>query len=587
MSGSRQTAFIFCAGIFLISTIYWPFGMDANIGIRQLLVALVLGITFFRFFFGQESLSKQDFITWIYILFVVFNFLSSAWAPCAAEAFETGGRFAAGFLVFVAARHLYLKEPVFEKFLCLTALVLGGLAGLLGLWEIWHLENLHKEQVYLVTGFNAHKNLFASSIFLLLFYIWRSFRFFRQYRIMIILVLALDIILLALLQSRAVLLSAIFLISALLITRLLQGTFKRPALLAACIYFLLFAVLTFALPLYLDRLTTVSSGLESEERLQLWKKTYDVLTSHWLCGLGAGNWQVYFPSAGLDGMWRAEDLNVTFQRPHNDLLWILAETGITGLAMFLAVCCLAFYHALRKQSTSESVAGWWIIGFLIISFFDFPFERTEHIVFFNLLLAFSCRQEMKKSSYKGQGQTLVLLLASAILGVIFFMRLEGETYARKIHDARAGGNATGMLKNAHKSENVFYRLDPFSLPIAWYAANAKQAAGDRTGAAQDFERAMKFAPWNRNVLNDYASLCVLEGNKAEARQLYKKVIRISPRFDDAKLNLAAVYLNEDSLKEAERTLKTLLHDSERRTNYEAILKVKKLMRADTAKAHGN
>ena len=62
---------------------------------------------------------------------------------------------------------------------------------------------------------------------------------------------------------------------------------------------------------------------EDQERVVLWKKTVQLIAEKPVFGYGGGNWQIAFPKTGLNEIWRAEDLNVTFQRPHNDFLWII------------------------------------------------------------------------------------------------------------------------------------------------------------------------------------------------------------------------------------------------------------------------
>lgn len=42
-------------------------------------------------------------------------------------------------------------------------------------------------------------------------------------------------------------------------------------------------------------------------------------------------------------------------------------------------------------------------------------------------------------------------------------------------------------------------------------------------------------------------------------------------FDDPKLNLAALYFNQKQFEKADSCLKTILHDSERRTQYQKMV----------------
>mgnify|MGYP001265377981 CR=1 FL=1 len=52
---------------------------------------------------------------------------------------------------------------------------------------------------------------------------------------------------------------------------------------------------------------------------------------------------------------RSDSGNVFFQRPHNDYLWILTETGILGLIGYMMIFIILINYAVR-------------IGFLVISF---------------------------------------------------------------------------------------------------------------------------------------------------------------------------------------------------------------------------
>ena len=96
-------------------------------------------------------------------------------------------------------------------------------------------------------------------------------------------------------------------------------------------------------------------------------------------------------------------------------------------------------------------------------------------------------------------------------------------------------------------------------------------AGNLVQAKSDFKNAYLLNPYNRNVINDLASSYVNINQLDSAKYFYIKASRISPRFDDPKLNLAAVYFNEKEFKKADSCLQTLLHDSERRTKYQTLI----------------
>ena len=64
-----------------------------------------------------------------------------------------------------------------------------------------------------------------------------------------------------------------------------------------------------------------------------------------------------------------------------------------------------------------------------------------------------------------------------------------------------------------------------------------------------------------------------ENDIEKAKKLYIETSRISPRFDDSKLNLTAIYIQEKENEKAVKCLNSLCHDSKRRTEYKKMLDV--------------
>ncbi|MCF8423594.1 MAG: O-antigen ligase family protein [Bacteroidia bacterium] len=323
------------------------------------------------------------------------------------------------------------------------------------------------------------------------------------------------------------------------------------------------------------------------ERLQLWDKTYYMIKQHPLLGVGMGNWQIHFPNATLKGMYRAEDLNYTFQRPHNDILWIIAETGFIGFNLFLIfiVSLLAFLLQTTKiMSTKKSnyleslLCIIFIIGFYTTAFFDFPKERIEHLIWINIIFSFAYylikeNNELKfLSSFKVKKLHYAAIISMPVITTIIgIYRYKGEFFTRKMYDQKKIANNAGVLQQGKKALNFVYSIDPTSLPIKWYTGNSYAILGNYMQAKNDLLTAKNKNPYNRNVLNDLASAYVNTNQKDSAIYYYLEASRISPRFDDPKLNLVTIYFNQKQFEKADSCLKTLLHDSERRTKYQKMI----------------
>jgi Flp pilus assembly protein TadD len=136
---------------------------------------------------------------------------------------------------------------------------------------------------------------------------------------------------------------------------------------------------------------------------------------------------------------------------------------------------------------------------------------------------------------------------------------------------KSENNFQGLISMGKKAMSYVFTIDPTSVPIAWHMGNANAALMNYQEAQHDFFEALHYNPFNRNVLNDLASSLVYTGNSALAKRYYEEAARISPRFDDPKLNLAAVYMAEKNFEMAQKWLDALLHDSEKRTQYQRVI----------------
>jgi tetratricopeptide (TPR) repeat protein len=336
-----------------------------------------------------------------------------------------------------------------------------------------------------------------------------------------------------------------------------------------------------------EGVNTASRELD-DERLMLWQKTYAVFREKPLLGTGMGNWQIWYPKSGLKHLWRAEELNYTFQRPHNDWLWILSETGIIGFNLFLLflISILAFLLKAAVAVADDPRLQRRLIGYIALmagyftaAFFDFPRERMEHTIWINLIFGMAyveIRHLIPLPSLFSvrprRGHYLALAAVTGFIVYVGVLRHQGEFTLRKMYAYKVRGKLDQVINLCKAAENFAYTIDPTSIPICWYSGNAKAQNKDFTGAHQDLLKAYRLNPCNRNVLNDLASSYAFRNETEQAKKYYKEAARISPRFDDAKLNLAAVYIREENYKMALYWLHTLNHNSERRTAYETLVK---------------
>ncbi len=288
-------------------------------------------------------------------------------------------------------------------------------------------------------------------------------------------------------------------------------------------------------------------------RLIFWKKSFCLIHSHPLAGVGAGNWRLAVPSCKAPVNPEHTIKNYTYSQPHNEWINLFSELGIIGLILSFFVFFIppgwVFYQLLTQKSrplvTSVFYAAF-VIGFYFFASFDFPFHRVEHLVMLFSLLAFLCAGTgIARPVFRiGKLPMIVfsivftlLLLFSLLVGSA---RIAGEYYTMKMfRDERK--NDARVITLCRKAENPFYRISPNTLPLTWFEGVAFYRTGDIASAANCFSRALQSTPYEVRVLNDYGiSLYDLKRGE-EGKSYLLKSVDIDPFFDDAKFNLAVIY----------------------------------------------
>lgn len=608
---NNPIAHYFLSGIFLSSVLIFPLIMDFSLVPRYISLAFFLSLSLFHVL--RNKINKQiplDSILLFYLSYTLVCCLSILWSTTKSEAiFESSKQVLSLFVFLFTFYLLKTQRSDFMEKLAGFSLVFLLLELLSVAYQLKGIEHLDKDSIYLITGLNGHKNLLSSFLFLNFFPLLLAFRKYeKQWKILAGAALILNLAVIVFLKTKAVWfgLSATFLLSLVFYA---VRSYKKQALskldLKIVVIFICLVLNIFFFNLLqpliqksihytaqLDPSVTTGNSVKlEEERLILWDKTYDMLHKHNLLGVGMGNWQIHFPNATLNGIWRAEDLNYTFQRPHNDFLWILSETGLIGFNLFLffvvSILCLLI-RVLRRSPENKDrqfeliLCAAFIPGYLTISFFDFPKERIEHTIWLSIIFGIAyyhikMNYPLKTFFILKSKSSMRFAAFFLLCGITFtgLMRFKGEFYIRKLFNYKNSDQKFEMIKAGNKALSYVYTIDPTSVPIHWYTGNAEAALGNYAKAQSDFLLAYKYNPYNRNVLNDLASSYVFSNNPELAKTYYKEAARISPRFDDPKLNLVALYINEKDFKAADECLKTIMHDSERRTTYQRIVDAEK------------
>lgn len=135
-----------------------------------------------------------------------------------------------------------------------------------------------------------------------------------------------------------------------------------------------------------------STEYSTRERLEGWKRSWEVIKKEPLLGCGVGNWKI--ATLQEENLTRKE---LIYQyRAHNDFIETTTETGIFGGLLFLSLFVLLgwpFLKSLFKKEEELSAThslflpAFGLMAFAIDALFNFPHERPEIQILFALFVA--------------------------------------------------------------------------------------------------------------------------------------------------------------------------------------------------------
>lgn len=552
---------------------YLPSVIDGYLVGRFLFIS-ILGFGAYVMMLRRAGTIKLNFLDLFVSLYIFYNYISLSWTalPSAGlPALQT--TFLFGFFYFYfrsMGEGLYSKQ-VFWMINGMSLLAIG--------FALYHTAvagytfGLDGDNIYKVATMNGHKNLFSSFAFLLIGV--QTYGMFRHkstwWQLTLVAVL---FILIVILRSRAALL-AVFIFGLILIFALVQGKMKHierkrfwqiligsSALFAAALLLLMSTSTTQDLNKLLP--TNFLSTLSGQERSFVWYKTIQQLSDNWLLGSGIGNWKINFQALNIDGAFRLQTLNAVFTRTHNDFLEVFSELGLFGILSFLSIFIIAIVGLVQKKTKESkfqrfSLVGA-LVGYMVISFFDFPKERVEH----NLLLAFVLASssafqtwdlplKLERFLYNMSLRKTMLLMV--FLGLCFNILFANQWILStkkmmKVLDYQRQNNWAMVSTNASSAYHTLYQIDHTASAVKWYEGLGLYHQEKFAEAEEAFDIAIAQTPYHFRLCNDFASCKVKLGKYSEAIPAYERAIFINPEYEDARFSIAYVFAQLGRFDEA-------------------------------------
>ena len=511
--------------------------------------------------------------------------------------------------IFLSMTFLYVASLIIgsnkNSILILTksVVVTGMILAVIGICQYYHIAFNTIPGNFVVYATMAHKNLFASALFLTSpFVLYGVLKFSGCWRVMSLASIAFICFSIAITKTRTVWLAMT--LSMIIITLFVTYHHKKIkifnrrrsfyfktslCLLVVFVSVILFAVLShytcagkMSLSIFrahhvrLERFvpftTSISSLASLNERVMLWKKSLKMIKADPLFGVGLGQWKIVFPNYGEIERGRESDngLNkVCTQRPHNDYLWVLSEAGFLGFICYLSIFVILIFYILsiifKSKDTDKKVFSilmlFGVIGYMVLSSFSFPKERIFHTIF--LMLITACILSIYHQSFPIQKKVtysrvltlnIPLLVILAFCMIFGYARLGSEVHAREALSAHKVKHWDRVISEIDKVDSWFYNMDPVSTPLFWYRGIANFSSNNIIEALEDFKMAYEAHPNHIHVLNNLGTCYALLKDYEKAVEYYQKVLAISPRFEGTRINLSVAYYRMGKYRQAYNSL---------------------------------
>lgn len=454
-------------------------------------------------------------------------------------------------------------------------------------------QNLFR-QVDLISGTFGNKNLLSSILYCSLPFYFIGLKYSKNYKRLCASAILLSLFFLVTLRSRSVLIALIIFLGLNFIRYKYRVLSKKIFVSILCL-FLLSSSIYFSFSFgkknvlssvfsnqYFNRIT---DNKTFDARVLFWNNSLKIIEDNFIFGVGGGNWGIHFPKYGLSNFSNDEIINgkVIVDNPHNDFLKIFCEIGIFGFLFFVVIFITNLYYSftLYKKANSSVekdkyfIIFSFIIGYLFICFFDFPSNRIEHqLLLLSLFSILSYEYKLQFENNQKKISKTIILIASLIIttfiSTITLVRLNSEKHIFLLQQAKLSQNWNEVIKESELAENYFFKIDSKTMPLNWYKATAYFHLKKYEESLIEYKKAINFNPNNISILNDLGTNYFVLSQLDKSKDYYLKALKISPKYEEARLNLVAIYLHEKKFDKAFSTI-DLINIESSHTNYKRYL----------------
>ena len=517
---------------------------DHYLVIRQLILSLGLFVSYL--YFGKKLRFQWNSFDALILAFLLWNFVSILWTQNPWQGLNSIAHLVLGVLVFIYWRSVPKSDNhMIIRWVHIMALAYA-LITWIGIISCGLEYSFSNKDLYRLQFPAGHKSLIAEYCLLLIPFVLTD-RTRWKYITLSLLMAAIII-----LQSRTALLGlfAMFILYGIQRLSWESTHFKRTLTLILILVVSVFILNQSEVVPNRIKFQNLLTSQTAQERFQIWEKTIKIIAKNAFTGVGAGNWKIHLPAEGLEKDWLQGDRDLIFTRAHNDVLELTSELGLVGGLVWIFILVWIFSRNVLKKKPISRMVSLFVIGFVTISLLDFPKERVEHMCLFWMVMAFGTPFIQKAKGINPNRVSMLLAVISILLFGYFITRYLGERNLVQVYRSRQAQTWSAVVNYAEKAIRLKYLMDPYAMPVNWYAGLGYYQQGEMLSAFNHFQSAYKYHPYQYHVLNNLGSTSFQLGEIDTSIVYYQKCIEVNPHFDEAKLNLAAAFAQKGEYHKA-------------------------------------
>lgn len=281
-------------------------------------------------------------------------------------------------------------------------------------------------------------------------------------------------------------------------------------------------------------------------RVFSWGLTRQMISDHWVVGVGADNFGVRLNDSRIRYRLTHPDYpldepgeDYIFERSHNEPLQIAAELGVVGLVLFalpFLIFCFYLVRCLKRKRYKLSLALWasiaGMVGFAVNSMVSsFSFRSAQNGVAFFMIFAIGVN-ELSKVSKSGTGTPTRFKFSGPLYAACWLsaVLLGGYCALKVVAEYQVYlAEQTGDTVEAHEHFRIAKMADPEYAGLYLSNAARNNADNEPEKAAVNTRKAIDFGVGMATIYSSLAKQQIAAGLMSEAEATFQEGLSVYPR----------------------------------------------------------